>query len=106
MALHAGKQSLPEPWVMILEVEGRLDGRQVIWGGFGNHVKLDKRWSIADGDEESRCLQHHLLFLIYDLGDILSHPQLSIYRASATNMKGYLASVGYLLSATSKKTII
>ncbi len=26
-------------------------------------------------DEESRCLQHYLLFLIYDFGDILSHPQ-------------------------------
>ncbi len=31
--LHAGKQSLPEPLVMILDVEGRLDGRQVIWEG-------------------------------------------------------------------------
>jgi hypothetical protein len=30
MALHAGKQNLPEPWVMILDVEGRLDVRQVI----------------------------------------------------------------------------
>jgi hypothetical protein len=29
MALHAGKQSLPKPLVMILDVEGRLDGRQV-----------------------------------------------------------------------------
>jgi hypothetical protein len=26
MVLHAGKQSLPEPWVLILDVEGRLDG--------------------------------------------------------------------------------
>ena len=33
MALYAGKQSLPEPLVMILDVEGRLDGRQVIWEG-------------------------------------------------------------------------
>ncbi len=39
MALYAGKQSLPKPWVMILEVEGRLDGRQVIWGGFSNLVR-------------------------------------------------------------------
>jgi hypothetical protein len=30
MALDAGKQSLPKPLVMILDVEGRLDGRQVI----------------------------------------------------------------------------
>jgi len=30
MALNAGKQSLPQPWVMIPDVEGRLDGRQVI----------------------------------------------------------------------------
>jgi hypothetical protein len=30
MALNAGKQSLPEPWVMIPDVEGRLDRRQVI----------------------------------------------------------------------------
>ncbi len=40
MVLHAGKRSLREPWVMILDLEGRLDGRQDIWGGFGNHVDL------------------------------------------------------------------
>ncbi len=28
--------------VMILDVEGRLDGRQVIWGGFSNHVRLEE----------------------------------------------------------------
>ena len=48
--------------VMTDDLEGRLDGRQVIWGGFGNHVR-------------EPCLQHNLLFLIYDFGDILSHPQ-------------------------------
>jgi hypothetical protein len=32
MVLHAGKQSLPEPWVVILDLEGRPDGRQDIWG--------------------------------------------------------------------------
>ncbi len=32
MVLHAGKQSLHEPLVMIYDVEG-LDGRQVIWEG-------------------------------------------------------------------------
>jgi hypothetical protein len=67
MALHAGKHSLREPWP-ILDVEGRLDGRQVIWEGFGNRV-------IIAGDEDSCCLQHHLILLIYDPGDILRHPQ-------------------------------
>ena len=75
MVLHAGKQSLPETWVMILDLEGRLDGRQDILGGFGNHVRHESPWSIAAGDEESCCLQHHLLLLINDLGDILRHPQ-------------------------------
>jgi hypothetical protein len=32
MALNAGKQSLPEPWVMIPDVEGRLDGRRSFEG--------------------------------------------------------------------------
>jgi hypothetical protein len=30
MALCAGKQGLPEPLVMFLDVEGRLDGRHFI----------------------------------------------------------------------------
>ena len=34
MVLHAGKQSLPEPWVMILDLEGRLDGRQAVFTSF------------------------------------------------------------------------
>ncbi len=75
MALHAGKQSMPVPWVMIRDVEGRLDGRQVTWEGFGNHVVIESPWSIAAGDEESYNLQHNLLLLFYDPGVILRHPQ-------------------------------
>jgi hypothetical protein len=56
-------------------------------------------------DEESRCLQHYLLFLIYDFGDILSHPQCkkiqSISYESEENIKPV-----YLLTATLKKYLL
>ncbi len=57
-------------WKEDLMADRSFEGASV-----GNHVNLDKPWSIADGDEESHCLQHRLLLLIYDFGDILSHPQ-------------------------------
>ena len=69
-----------------------MSDRSFEGGGFGNNVKLYKPWSMADGDEESRCLQHHLLFLIYDFGDILIHPEckkmnVRIHRESVMNLK-------------------
>jgi hypothetical protein len=52
--------------------------------------------SIAAGEEVSCCLQHHLLLLIYDLGDILRHPQCkNILSISHESKKEYLASVPF-----------
>jgi hypothetical protein len=56
IALYAGKQSLPGPWVMILDLEADLMADSSFEGGFGNHVRLESPLSIADGDEVSCCL--------------------------------------------------
>jgi hypothetical protein len=82
MVLHAGKHSMHEPWVMILDLEGRLE--------------LESPWSIAYGDEVSCCLQHHLLLLINDLGDILRHPPYkNTLSISHESKKEYLTSVPF-----------
>jgi hypothetical protein len=73
-----------------------MSDRSFEGGGFGNNVKLYKPWSMADGDEESRCLQHHLLFLIYDFGDILSHPQFKYIQSISHKYEVYLASVPFI----------
>ncbi len=47
-------------------------------------------------EHSSCCLQHHLLLLIYDLGDFLRHPQCkNILSVSHESKKEYLASVPF-----------